>query len=1138
MSNPLLGSRRFLPLFTTQALGAFNDNLFKNALVVIILYRSAQAAGGNAGPLVALAGGCFVLPYVLFSTLAGQLADQYDKAGLIRLTKLFELGVMLLAGMALVTGSLAAMFAVLFGLGVQATFFGPLKYGILPDHLQENELISGNAQIEAGTFAAILVGTIAGGGLAGFEAGAEIVGVLGIACSLAGMAAAWMVLPAPSQVPARDRGLDWNVPRAILALTRQARGNRPVWLSLMGISWFWALGSIVLTEFPVIVKDVLHARSDVVTALLAVFAIGVGCGSIFCGRLMKGEISARYVPFAALGLSLFAWDFAASCSHAAGLTNLGALAASPAGWRLMADLFLLAFAGGVYSVPLYTIMQERSEPAFRSRMIATNNILNAVFMVLAAIIIAGLAAIGWSAPRILALASLCNLLVALYICRLLPNAVMQGILRWYFAVFHKAEVKGLENLRDDGRRKVVVINHLSLLDGCFIAAYLPGEPVFVVNTHVAQWRLGQLMQRFVEVLAVDPANPFSAKTMIKMVKSGRILAIFPEGRVTRTGTLMKIYEGAGMVADKADADLIPVHIEGLEFSKASYMGDKLRLRWFPKLRLTVMPPVRLDIDPALTGRNRRRITGMALQDLMVRADFATHDLDRGLFPAFRAARARFGGQSPMAEDVERKPLSYDRLLLGATILGRQCARLTGPAEKVGVLLPNATGTLVTFLALISQARVPAMLNFSSGVDAMLSCCRAAQIRTVITSRRFIERAKLQAVADRLGQEVHLVYLEDVTRSIGWRAKLGGMISAKLGLRLPGDDVGGDTPAVVLFTSGSEGTPKGVVLSHRNLLANDAQLASVVDFNAADRVMNAMPMFHSFGLTGGTILPLLHGIRTFFYPSPLHYKIVPELIYDTDATIVFGTDTFLNGWARFAHPYDFYAVRYIFAGAERLKEETRALYANRFGVRVLEGYGATETAPVISINTAMHNRPGTVGRVLPGIDCRLEPVPGIEKGGRLFVKGPNVMLGYLKADQPGVLQPPEDGWYDTGDIVTLDADGFLAIKGRAKRFAKIAGEMVSMTAAEGLAARLWPDAAHGVVAIADARKGEQLVLATTQADATAEALLAAARTQGTAEIAVPRMVKVMEKLPLLGTGKLDYPALQELVETEPRLAQAR
>jgi len=490
---------------------------------------------------------------------------------------------------------------------------------------------------------------------------------------------------------------------------------------------------------------------------------------------------------------------------------------------------------------------------------------------------------------------------------------------------------------------------------------------------------------------------------------------------------------------------------------------------------------------------------------------------------------------PIAEDVGREPMTYARLVLGAAVLGRRLAGLAPRGAHVGMMLPNANGAVVTFVALQAFGRVPAMLNFSSGADGMLGACAAAGVTTVLSSRAFVERARLGPAVAKMEATVRFVWLEDVRASLGKAAKLRGWLDSRLARRLPGASVAAKAPAVVLFTSGSEGAPKGVVLSHSNILTNIAQVSAVVDFNSADRVFNAMPMFHAFGLTGGTLLPLLSGVRTFFYPSPLHYRIVPELIYDTNSTIAFGTDTFLTGWARFAHPYDFYAMRYIFAGAERVREETRRLYAERFGVRVLEGYGATETAPVLALNAPMHNRPGAAGRLLPGMEYRLDPVDGIADGGRLLVRGPNVMLGYLRGTAPGVLEAPPGGWYDTGDICTVDIDRFVTIVARAKRFAKIAGEMVSMPAAEALAASLWPDAVHAVVAAPDARKGEALVLLTTQADATSTALLAHARARGSAEIGVPRIIRVVEALPLLGSGKVDYTAAGRMAVAEREAA---
>ena len=422
-----------------------------------------------------------------------------------------------------------------------------------------------------------------------------------------------------------------------------------------------------------------------------------------------------------------------------------------------------------------------------------------------------------------------------------------------------------------------------------------------------------------------------------------------------------------------------------------------------------------------------------------------------------------------------------------------------------------------------------MLNFTVGLSNMRSACETAEIRTVVTARSFVEQAKLEEVVAGLESEGRRVlYLEDIAGQIGGMAKLWAAITRpSIGARHRRMNISPDAPAVILFTSGSEGTPKGVVLTHRNLLANCAQLAARIDFNSSDVVLNALPVFHSFGLTGGTLLPLLNGIRTVFYPSPLHYRIVPALAYDANATIMFGTDTFLSGYARMAHSYDFYSLRYIFAGAEKVRDETRRAFAEKFGLRILEGYGATEAAPVIAVNTPMHFKAGTVGRLLPAIEARLKDVPGIDEGGRLYISGPNVMAGYMLAAEPGKLQPPEGGWHDTGDIVTFDDAGFITIRGRAKRFAKIGGEMVSLPAVEGYASAVWPGAEHAVVTRPDPRKGEQLVLFTTAPDAGQKALQEWAKANGVVELMIPRDVRIVDSLPVLGTGKIDYVTLGKM-----------
>jgi acyl-[acyl-carrier-protein]-phospholipid O-acyltransferase/long-chain-fatty-acid--[acyl-carrier-protein] ligase len=498
-----------------------------------------------------------------------------------------------------------------------------------------------------------------------------------------------------------------------------------------------------------------------------------------------------------------------------------------------------------------------------------------------------------------------------------------------------------------------------------------------------------------------------------------------------------------------------------------------------------------------------------------------------------------GGKKIIAEDINRKPITYDTLVTKCFALGKELTKYSSRGEPVGVLLPGALSSIVTFWGLHAYGRIPAMLNYTVGGQGMISACETAEIKTVITAKAFVLKAGLQDEVRELEKRAKVLYLEDVAKNISTYIKLRSFIISKFdkGLkrrhRVRG--VSPETPAVILFTSGSEGTPKGVVLSHRNLLANINQVAARIEFNAQDVALNALPLFHSFGLTAGTLLTILSGIKTFLYPSPLHYRVIPEIAYDIGATIMFGTNTFLAGYAKHAHPYDFYSVRYVIAGAEKLKSEVRRTWEDKFGIRIFEGYGATETSPVLSVNTAMDHQPGTVGRLLPGIEHHLEPVPGLGKGARLYVRGPNVMLGYMFHDNPGTLVPPEThlgkGWYDTGDIVEINDDGFVGISGRAKRFAKVAGEMVSLTAVEALASKIWPEAQHAAVAVPDARKGEQIVLMSTQEGADRAALIEQAHKDGVGEINVPRKVMAVVAIPVLGTGKTDYVSAQSLVETK-------
>jgi acyl-[acyl-carrier-protein]-phospholipid O-acyltransferase/long-chain-fatty-acid--[acyl-carrier-protein] ligase len=837
------------------------------------------------------------------------------------------------------------------------------------------------------------------------------------------------------------------------------------------------------------------------------------------------------VPISALVVALGVLDLSfASGTHAVEPGIAGFLSHLPS-WRMILDMIVVAVAGGVYVVPLYALLQTLGDPAQRSREIAANNVVNAIGMVGVAGAAAFVAAMGASISTTFLILGLFGLGVAAYSCVLLPDASVKHVLKAVLRIAFRVDVSGAENIPKPGERAVVVVNHTSFLDAAVLAAFLPGKPTFAVATKIANaWWMRPLMKLF-DAFPVDPTNPMSAKAMVKAVREGRTLVIFPEGRITVTGALMKIFDGPGMVADKADAPIVPVRIDGAQYTVFSRLSGKVRQRAFPKVSLTVLPPVRFELAEGMTARQRRAEAGRRLYDVMSHMMFETSAKDQTVFDALLDAREIHGSKAVVCEDVKREPMDIGRLVVGSIALGRPLSDMTTQGEIVGVMLPNVNAAVAAYFALQANGRVPAMLNYTAGLAALRSACRTAGIRRIVTSRAFLEQGKLVETAESISTaewRVELVVLEDVARGIGLLDKLSAAISARWARRMHASlKVSPDAPATVLFTSGSEGLPKAVVLSHRNLLANCRQLGARVDFNPSDVVLNALPIFHSFGLTGGMLLPILNGLRTVLYPNPLHYRVVPAFAYDCNATIMFGTDTFLSGYARMANPYDFYSLRYVFAGAERVREETRRVWAEKFGVRVFEGYGATEAAPVIAVNTPMHYRAGTVGRPLPSVETRLDPVPGIDEGGRLSIRGPNVMLGYYMPDAPCVLQPPLDGWHDTGDIVTIDDEGFIEIRGRAKRFAKIAGEMVSLPAVEGYAGKAFPGFDHAVVARPDAKKGEQLVLFTTSTDATTKAFQTWARANGVTELALPREIRTIDAIPVLGTGKTDYVTLERM-----------
>jgi acyl-[acyl-carrier-protein]-phospholipid O-acyltransferase/long-chain-fatty-acid--[acyl-carrier-protein] ligase len=709
------------------------------------------------------------------------------------------------------------------------------------------------------------------------------------------------------------------------------------------------------------------------------------------------------------------------------------------------------------------------------------------------------------------------------------RTIVRFVLKLIFRLLFRIRSTGFDqNFNTD--KLMVIANHESFMDGFLLGLYLPFDPVFVVHTGVMRSRFFRLILSQVDHLTVDATSPMAIKKVIKLLESGRPVVIFPEGRITVTGSLMKVYDGPAFVAAKTGATILPVRLNGTAHSYFSRIPGKYSRSLFPRVTISAMATTSIAMPQGGTARQRRRKAGDAMRRLMQKMLFESQP-QQTLYSCFLDVMAIYGRSRRVVEDVKQIEYSYGDLLKMILALGRIVARHSERNECVGLLMPNIAETVCMMIGAGAQGRVPAMLNYKAGSSGMQDACTAAKIRTIIASRAFIAQAKLEADMAAM-KNVNILYLEDLHSTMCLVDKSWVMF----GRIFPGVIVGRSDPsaaAVVLFTSGTEGKPKGVVLSHYALLSNIAQIRAIIDFSAEDKVLNAMPIFHSFGLTGGALLPILTGMNLFLYPTPLHYRVIPEIAYDRNCSVLFGTNTFLGNYAKFANPYDFFRLRYVIAGAEKLSEEVRSLWVDKFGIRILEGYGATETAPVLAVNTPMAYRSGTVGQLLPCIEHHLNPVPGIDKGGMLHVRGPNLMSGYYLFDAPGQLQPPSSeagkGWYATGDVVTIDDDGFVSIIGRVKRFAKIAGEMVSLEVVETMALQASPDAKHGATTQPDSARGECIVLFTTDAALTRETLVASANKLGIAEIAVPGKIQRLDTLPMLGTGKTDYVTLKQLAE---------
>lgn len=1127
----LFTKRRFFPLFFTQFLGAFNDNLFKNALVILALYRIGPSYTSHTEMLVTWAAGIFILPFFLFSAFAGQIADKYERASLIVKIKFAEIILMGFAALGFYLQNIWILFLALFLVGTQATFFGPVKYAILPDQLKENELVDGNAWIEGSTFIAILLGTIGGGLLILSTHGIACIAISIITVALLGWLASQLIIKKQPVVP--NLKINWKLHQETKKIMLESTKYPEIFRAILGISWFWFIGAIFLAQIPAFVKNMLYANEQVVSLLFTLFSVGIAIGAFTCAQLLKSEISARYTPISALGISLFTLDLCLTSKtfvEPQTFLNFSNFLSSFNGIHIILDILLLSICGGIYIVPLYVILQNQSPKHERARMISSNNIFNALFMVIAMLFTLFLFSLHLSVAAIFLIMACMNILVAIVSWPFWSINQTKKILKKLFQLLFRIQLNGLENYPTTAPRLVIVANHVSLLDGILLWLFLPSPLTFVINIHTIQKWWAKWIKPFAPIFLVDSSNPMAIKSLIEYIETNQHCVIFPEGRMTTMGGLMKIYEGPALVTDRTHATLLPIHIEGAQYSFFSRLRGKTRQHLFPKITISIFPSKTITAPSDLKGRKRRKIMSQQLYQILCEINFLSQNAYKTLFQSLIEAKKCYGKNYVILKDTNYQSLTYHQLMARSFIFSNMIQKITQPSETIGILLPNTIAYVVIFFGLQACSRIPALLNFAMNPTKVVKCCQIAALKTVITSKKFVEVGKLnELIAALKTAGLNILFIEDILEKIGPIHRITGYLQALFPsyYYTQNDPNNCKKPAIILFTSGSEGDPKGVLLSHYNLQSNIFQILTKLNFNSKDIVLNALPFFHAFSFNAGLLLPIFTGVCILIYTTPLHLRKIPELCYEFNVTALFSADTFLAGYAKYANPYDFYTLRYIFAGAEKLKEETRKLWLDKFGLRIFEGYGATETAPVLALNNIVENKPGTVGKLLPGIQYQLKPVEGISSGGELYVKGPNIMLGYLRVDNVGEIEKNESGWYATGDIVSIDEEGFITIQDRRKRFAKIGGEMIPLTEIEICIRQLWPGFQHAVIAQPDPKKGEHIILFTTYPNATRQTIVEHAKQLGLSNLAIPKQVKVIFKMPLLATGKIDYPGLAGL-----------
>ncbi len=1105
--GPLLRLRGFQCFLWTQFLGAFNDNIYKMAVQMRAVHVAASSESSSY--YLALAGAVFVIPFLLFSGYSGHLADVVSKRRVLIGVKIFEIGVMLLGVAAFFTTSITLMLAVLFLMALHSTIFSPAKYGIVPEMLPDTELSRANALLEMSTFVAIVMGTAIGGALyAKWSATPWYLGIVMTGVAVAGFLTSLGITKVPPS--GSTQKFQWNPLTEVITGTRHLLADRPQWLTVVAISYFWFLGALFQMDLLLFGSEVLKVDDYRISLMVTGLAVGIGTGSMVAGKLSGNKVELGLVPLGSIFMSIFC---------------IALWAVSHSYLMSMIMLSLLGLSSGLFIVPLNAYLQQRAENHEKGRIIATNNIWNTVGLLAASGVLALLHdRLHVRADRLILISGVATIFATVWIVRAVPEFFLRFVLWMLTHTLYRIRVTGQENLPLRGPA-LLVSNHVSHVDGFLITSVLQRFIRFMIWKPYYEHPAMNWFCRLAKAIPVGTTGPRdiveSFRAARRQLEQGHVVCIFAEGAITRTGNLLPFKRGVERILDGVDIPVIPVHLGGMWGSIFSYEGGRFFWKW-PKR----MPyPVTLSFGDPMPAHSTAHEIRQAILELGARAEECRPEKSDTLGARF-VQSARKNWNRPAMADSSGRTATYGEALTGALLLARWLRKHTGE-RMIGLMLPPSVGGALANLGVTLAGRVAVNLNFTAGREAMAHAVERCGIQTVITSKLFLAKAKLEAPPG-------AVFIEEILASWSPAEKLLAWLRA----RLPFPIVGSARPsdlATVIFSSGSTGLPKGVMLSHYNIVSNIESMIAVFSFSERDRILGVLPFFHSFGYTVTIWLPLLARASAVYHANPTDAKIVGELADKHQCTFLLSTPTFCAAYARKVTRDQFSSLRFVLVGAEKLRESVAKAFENAFGIEMLEGYGCTEMSPVIAVNHPSYeagrdsqpgSKPGTVGHPLPGVAVKVvDPATGEPLGpsqeGLLLVRGANRMLGYL-GEAERTAEAIRDGWYSTGDIGRIDDEGFITITDRLSRFSKIGGEMVPHLRVEEAIYQIGGDFPCAVTGVPDEQRGERLVALYTRPDLSPDDLWRALSETDLPRLWLPKRENIyrVDVLPALGTGKTD------------------